>query len=33
VGLAAVVEAAERIRDEGDFSVLGARLPLSEWLG
>jgi 2-methylisocitrate lyase-like PEP mutase family enzyme len=33
VGLAAVVEAAERIRDRGDFSVLGARLPLSEWLG
>ncbi len=32
VGLAAAVEAAERIRDEGDFSVLGAKLPLGEWL-
>jgi hypothetical protein len=32
VGLAAAVEAAERIRDEGDFSVLGARVNLKDWL-
>ena len=33
VGVAAMVEAAEQIRDTGDFSSLGARLRLSEWLG
>jgi len=33
VGLAAVAEAAERIRDQGDFSVLGARVNLKDWLG
>jgi 2-methylisocitrate lyase-like PEP mutase family enzyme len=32
VALAAAVEAAERIRDEGDFSVLGARVDLKDWL-
>ena len=32
VGLAAAVEAAERIRDEGDFSVLGAKVNLKDWL-
>jgi 2-methylisocitrate lyase-like PEP mutase family enzyme len=33
VGLAAVVEAAEQIRDSGDFSSLVARPRLTEWLG
>jgi 2-methylisocitrate lyase-like PEP mutase family enzyme len=33
VGLAAVVAAAERIRDSGDFSVLGAKVDLGSWLG
>jgi len=33
VALAAMVAAAEEIRDTGDFSSLGARLPLKEWLG
>jgi 2-methylisocitrate lyase-like PEP mutase family enzyme len=33
VGLAAAVAAAERIRDEGDFSVLGAQVDLNSWLG
>jgi 2-methylisocitrate lyase-like PEP mutase family enzyme len=33
VGMAAVASAAEKIRDEGDFSVLEARVPLHEWLG
>jgi 2-methylisocitrate lyase-like PEP mutase family enzyme len=32
VGLAAAVAAAERIRDEGDFSVLGAQVNLKDWL-
>jgi hypothetical protein len=32
VALRAVVEAAEEIRDGGDFSRLDARLPLKEWL-
>jgi 2-methylisocitrate lyase-like PEP mutase family enzyme len=32
VGIAAVAEAAERIRDDGDFSVLGARVNLKDWL-
>jgi 2-methylisocitrate lyase-like PEP mutase family enzyme len=33
VGVAAVVEAAEQIRDTGDFSSLDVRLRLAEWLG
>jgi 2-methylisocitrate lyase-like PEP mutase family enzyme len=33
VGMAAVASAAERIRDEGDFSVLEARVPLHDWVG
>ena len=33
VGVAAMVEAAEQIRDTGDFSSLGVRLRLTEWLG
>jgi 2-methylisocitrate lyase-like PEP mutase family enzyme len=33
VGLAAMVEAAEQIRDTGDFSSLGTRPRLTEWLG
>jgi 2-methylisocitrate lyase-like PEP mutase family enzyme len=32
VALSAMAEAAEAIRDAGDFSALGARLPLGEWL-
>ena len=32
VGLAATVAAAERIRDDGDFSVLGAQVHLKDWL-
>ncbi|MGD8873325.1 MAG: isocitrate lyase/phosphoenolpyruvate mutase family protein [Gemmatimonadota bacterium] len=32
VALRAMVEAAEGIRDDGDFSRLDARLPLREWL-
>jgi 2-methylisocitrate lyase-like PEP mutase family enzyme len=31
VALRAMVDAAEAIRDDGDFSALAARLPLSEW--
>lgn len=31
VALRAMVDAAERIRDAGDFSALSARLPLAEW--
>jgi 2-methylisocitrate lyase-like PEP mutase family enzyme len=31
VALSAMAEAAEAIRDAGDFSALGARLPLGEW--
>jgi 2-methylisocitrate lyase-like PEP mutase family enzyme len=33
VGVAAMVEAAEQIRDTGDFSSLDARPRLTEWLG
>ncbi len=33
VALAAVAEAATAIRDAGDLSVLGARVPLGEWFG
>ena len=33
VAVGAMAEAARRIRDEGDFSVLPAPLPLAEWLG
>ena len=32
VAVRAMVDAAEAIRDAGDFSVLRARLPLDEWL-
>jgi 2-methylisocitrate lyase-like PEP mutase family enzyme len=33
VGMAAVAAAAETIRDEGDFSVLEARVPVHDWVG
>jgi 2-methylisocitrate lyase-like PEP mutase family enzyme len=33
VALAAMVGAAEQIRDRGDFSGLGAHVRLKEWLG
>jgi 2-methylisocitrate lyase-like PEP mutase family enzyme len=33
VAAGALAQAAERLRDDGDFSVLSARLPLGEWLG
>jgi 2-methylisocitrate lyase-like PEP mutase family enzyme len=32
VALKAMVDAAEAIRDNGDFSALGTRLPLADWL-
>jgi 2-methylisocitrate lyase-like PEP mutase family enzyme len=32
VAVGALVSAAERMRDEGDFSALGVRLKLDEWL-
>jgi 2-methylisocitrate lyase-like PEP mutase family enzyme len=32
VALKAMVEAAEAIRDNGDFSAVAARLPLGDWL-
>ena len=32
VAVRAMADAAEAIRDAGDFSALGARLPLDEWL-
>ena len=32
VSVAALAAAAERIRDEGDFSVLAVRAPIKEWL-
>jgi 2-methylisocitrate lyase-like PEP mutase family enzyme len=32
VALKAMVDAAEAIRDNGDFSVLATRLPLGDWL-
>jgi 2-methylisocitrate lyase-like PEP mutase family enzyme len=32
VAAGALVQAAERLRDDGDFSVLRARLPLGAWL-
>ena len=32
VAAGALVDAAERIRDQGDFSMFGARLPLGDWL-
>jgi 2-methylisocitrate lyase-like PEP mutase family enzyme len=32
VAVGAFVAAAQQIRDDGDFSALGARLPLDEWL-
>jgi 2-methylisocitrate lyase-like PEP mutase family enzyme len=33
VAVGAFARAAQRIRDEGDFSALGESLPLREWLG
>jgi 2-methylisocitrate lyase-like PEP mutase family enzyme len=33
VAVAAMVEAAEKMRDAGDFSSLGAPVRLEEWLG
>jgi 2-methylisocitrate lyase-like PEP mutase family enzyme len=33
VAVAAMAQAAEQIRDDGDFSVLAPRVPLTEWLG
>ena len=33
VAVGAFVATAEQIRDSGDFSALGARLPLDQWLG
>src|SRR5207302_3000342 len=33
VAVKALADAAQAIRDTGDFSALGARLPLDEWLG
>jgi hypothetical protein len=32
VALKAMVDAAEAIRDTGDFSALGTKLPLDDWL-
>jgi 2-methylisocitrate lyase-like PEP mutase family enzyme len=31
VAIKAMADAAEAIRDRGDFSALGTRLPLREW--
>jgi 2-methylisocitrate lyase-like PEP mutase family enzyme len=33
VAVGAMASAAEQIRDTGDFSALGSRVPISEWLG
>jgi 2-methylisocitrate lyase-like PEP mutase family enzyme len=33
VGVAAMAEAAQQIRDEGDFSSLRVKAPIGEWLG
>jgi 2-methylisocitrate lyase-like PEP mutase family enzyme len=33
VSVAAMSQAAEKIRDEGDFSLLDVRVPLKDWLG
>ena len=33
VAVSAFAEAAREIRERGDFSSLGASLPLREWLG
>ena len=33
VAVQALADAAEALRDEGDFSVLAARVPLRDWLG
>jgi 2-methylisocitrate lyase-like PEP mutase family enzyme len=33
VAVRAMADAAEAIRDRGDFSALGARVPLDDWLG
>ena len=32
VAVAGLVSAAERIRDGGDFSVLGGKPPIDDWL-
>jgi 2-methylisocitrate lyase-like PEP mutase family enzyme len=32
IGVRALAEAATALRDTGDFSALGVRLPLEEWL-
>jgi hypothetical protein len=32
IAVRALAEAATALRDAGDFSALGARLPLDEWL-
>jgi hypothetical protein len=32
VAVKAFADAAKAIRDEGDFSALGARVPLDDWL-
>jgi hypothetical protein len=33
VAVSAMVAAAKKMRDDGDFSALGARVELAEWLG
>jgi 2-methylisocitrate lyase-like PEP mutase family enzyme len=33
VAVGAMAAAAEAIRDRGDFSALGQRLPMADWLG
>ena len=33
VAVSAFADAAQAIRESGDFSVLGARVPLGDWLG
>jgi hypothetical protein len=33
VAVAAMLEAAEKMRDAGDFSSLGAPVKINEWLG
>jgi len=33
VAVKAIADAAEAIRDRGDFSALAARVPLEDWFG
>jgi hypothetical protein len=33
VAASALADAAESLRDEGDFDVLSTRVPLGDWLG